>query len=211
MAAERKVEMNVIASVDSSRASLGLQNAWQETRAADDASESAAASANKKVNVALAAKQQLNVSILQASAQVSISAGDQPQALLFRSAIDRINDLLASELGPNAIQNAAVSQDNSPEATAGRILSLSTGFYDSYARQHPGEDPEQVAQNFVDVIRGGFERGYNEARNILEGLGVFAGEVRSGVERTFELVQKGYDDFLWKTVDGLKTSSDQSA
>jgi hypothetical protein len=208
MAAERRDEMSAIASVDSSQASLGLQNTRTETKAAEGVSENTAASANKKVNVALAAKQQLNISILQASAQVSISAGDQPQSLLFRSAIDRINDLLASELGPNAIQNAAVSQDNSPEATAGRILSLSTGFYDSYVKQHPGEDPEQVAQNFVNVIRKGFEQGYREATNILEGLGVFTGNVKSGVESTFDLVQKGYDDFLWKTVDGLKTSSD---
>jgi hypothetical protein len=207
MAAERMGEMSAIASVDHSRASLGVQNTRQETRATDDTSESAAASANKKVNVALVAKQQLNISILQASAQVSISAGDQPQSLLFRSAIDRINDLLAPELGSNAIQNAAVSQDNSPEATAGRILSLSTGFYDSYAKQHPGEDPEQVAQNFVNVIRKGFEQGYREATNILEGLGVFTGNVKSGVESTFDLVQKGYDDFLWKTVDGLKTQT----
>ncbi|MDR1934704.1 MAG: DUF5610 domain-containing protein [Candidatus Accumulibacter sp.] len=199
--------MSAIASVDSSQTSLGLQNTRPETKAVDGASENAAASAGKKVNVALAAKHQLNISILQASAQVSISAGNQPQALLFQSAIDHINSLLAPELGPDAIQNAAASQDNSAEATAGRILSLSTGFYESYARQHPGEDPEQVAQNFVNVIRKGFEQGYNEAKNILEGLGVFSGEVKSGVEKTFELVQKGYDDFLSKTLEGLKTST----
>ena len=198
---------DAIASVDYSRTNVGWQNARTETRAAEGVSENAEAAAGKKVDVALAARQQLNVSILQASAQVSITAGDQPQALLFQSAIDNINSVLASELGPNAIQNAAVSQDNSPEATAGRILSISTGFYESYARQHPGEDPEQVAQNFVDVVRRGFEQGFNEARDILEGLGAFAGEVRSGVERTYALVQNGYDDFLSKTLEGMKNSA----
>ena len=198
---------DAIASVDYSRTNVGWQNARTETRAAEGVSENAEAAAGKKVDVALAARQQLNVSILQASAQVSITAGDQPQALLFQSAIDNINSVLAPELGPNAIQNAAVSQDNSPEATAGRILSISTGFYESYARQHPGEDPEQVAQNFVDVVRRGFEQGFNEARDILEGLGAFAGEVMSGVERTYALVQNGYDDFLSKTLEGMKNSS----
>ena len=197
----------IIASVDYSRTSVGWQNARTETRAAEDASENTEAVAGKRVNVALAARQQLNISILQASAQVSISAGDRSQALLFQSAIDNINSALASELGPNAIQNAAVGQDNSPEATAGRILSISTGFYESYARQHSGEDPEQVAQNFVNVIRKGFEQGFNEARGILEGLGAFAGEVRSGVEKTYALVQNGYDDFLSKTLEGMKNSS----
>jgi hypothetical protein len=100
----------------------GIAERTDGNEGADGASENAAASAGKKVNVALAAKHQLNISILQAFVRVSISAGDQPQALLFQSAIDHINSLLALELGPNAIQDAATSQDNSAEATAGRIL-----------------------------------------------------------------------------------------
>ena len=108
------------------------------------------------------AKHQLNVRILEASARVSLTAGDDSLSLVFRSAIDRINELLSPELGPNALQSAASGQDNSPEATAERILSLSTAFYDSYARQHPGEDPEETAKNFVALIRGGFEKGLVE-------------------------------------------------
>jgi hypothetical protein len=150
-------------------------------------------------------KHQLNVQILEASANVSIAAGDKSQALLFRSAIDHINELLAPELGPNAIENAVANGvDASAEATAARIVSLSTGFYESYARQHPGDDPEQLVTNFVNLIRGGFEKGFGEARDILEGLGVFNGEVQSGVQKTFELVQKGYDDFLAGKLDAIK-------
>ncbi|MBS1189199.1 MAG: hypothetical protein H6R10_991 [Rhodocyclaceae bacterium] len=141
------------------------------------------------------AKNELNVQILQASAEVSIQAGDQSQALLFRSAIDRINELLAPELGLDAIQGK-MSEDNSPEATAGRIVSLSTGFFDTYAAQHPGEDPGKLAKDFVDLIRGGFEKGFNEAKDILQGLKVFNGDIESGVMKTYELVTKGYDDFL---------------
>ncbi|MCE1172405.1 MAG: DUF5610 domain-containing protein [Azovibrio sp.] len=140
-------------------------------------------------------QQASNVRIMEASMSVSIKAGDDSMALLFRSAIDRINEVLAPEQGPDAIQNA-MGQDNSPEATAGRILSLSTGFYEAYAAQHPGEDPETLASNFVDLIRGGFEKGFNEAVDILKGLQVFQGEVESGVMKTYELVQKGLDDFL---------------
>ncbi|MDR2113422.1 MAG: DUF5610 domain-containing protein [Candidatus Accumulibacter sp.] len=149
---------------------------------------------------AAALKQQLNVQILEASAKVSLTAGDQPLALVFRSAIDRINELLGPELrepepGAGALPEVA-AQDNSAEATAGRILSISTGFYESYAQQHAGEDPEAIAKNFVSLIRGGFEKGFGEARNILEGMNVFNGEVQSGVMKTYDLVQKGYDDFL---------------
>lgn len=140
-------------------------------------------------------RDELNVQILQASADASLKAGNQPQALLFRSAIERINELLAPTLGPEAIQ-AKMSEDNSPEATAGRILSLSTGFFDAYAAQRPNDDPEQVARDFVDLIRGGFEKGFNEAKEILQGLKVFSGDIESGIMKTYELVHKGYDEFL---------------
>jgi len=147
------------------------------------------------------ARDELNLQILQASAEVSLNAGNQSQALLFRSAIDRINELLAPTLGPDALQ-AKMSEDNSPEATAGRILSISTGFFDAYAAQRPNDDPDQVAKDFVELIRGGFERGFNEAKEILQGLQVFNGDIESGVLKTYELVSQGYDDFLASKLGG---------
>ena len=44
------------------------------------------------------ARDQLNVQILQASAEVSLKAGNQSQTLLFRSAIERINELSGIDL-----------------------------------------------------------------------------------------------------------------
>lgn len=141
------------------------------------------------------ARDQMNMQILQASAEVSLKAGDQSQALLFRGAIERINELLAPTLGTDAIQ-ARMGEDNSPEATAERILSLSTGFFDAYAAQRPDDDPDQVAKDFIGLIRSGFEKGFNEAKEILQGLKVFSGGIESGVMKTYELVSKGYDEFL---------------
>jgi hypothetical protein len=138
-----------------------------------------------------------NAQILEASLQVSIQAGNDGLALLYRTAVDEINTALESTLGPNAIQNA-MSQDNSPEATAGRIVSLSTAMFDVYAARHPGKDLAEVAQDFVNVIRGGFEQGYQEAEDILNSLGVLSesSPIAQGISKTFELVQKGYDDWL---------------
>jgi len=159
----------------------------------------------------ISARDQLNVQILQASAEVLLTAGDQSQALLFRGAIERINELLSPTLGPDAIQ-AKMSEDNSPEATAGRILSLSTGFFDAYAAQRPDDDPDQVAKDFVDLIRGGFEKGFGEAQEILQGLKVFSGDIESGVMKTFELVNNGYDEFLAsKLSSGQKMESAPAA
>lgn len=141
-----------------------------------------------------ALKQQQNAAIVEASLAVSLEAGNQPLALVLRSAIDRINELLAPELGPNAIENAA-EQDFTPEATAERIVSLSTGFFDAYRRQHPELDDAAALGGFMDTIRRGFEQGFRDAEKILDGLGVLGGDIADGINRTYALVQQGYADF----------------
>ena len=153
-----------------------------------------------------ALRKDLNVGILQASMEVSIRSGDQSQALLFRSAIEGINEALAPTLGADAIQNA-MGQDNSAEATAGRIVSMSTAFFDAYAARRPEDDPETVLRDFMDVIRGGFEKGFGEASDILSGLGVFNGAVEADVTKTRELVLQGYDRFM---LERLPTSDQQA-
>ncbi len=141
------------------------------------------------------ARASLNSAIVQTSLNVAISAGNEPMALLLKSAITGINEELEPVLGKDAIQNAAANQDNSAEATASRIVSLSTAFYDAYREQNKLEDNEQSRSQFVDVIRGGFEKGFKEAQQVLEGLKVLGGEVAAGIDRTYELVMKGFDDF----------------
>lgn len=155
---------------------------------------------------------QLNTQILQASMDVSIKAGDDSMALLYRTAIDRINELLAPEFGPDALQ-AAMQQDNSAEATAGRILAAATGFFDAYAAHYPDKDAETVLRDFVDLVRGGFEKGYGEASDILKGLGVLdeGSDVAAGIQKTFDLVQKGFDDFLATKLAALQPKDETQA
>ncbi|TLS19965.1 MAG: hypothetical protein FDZ72_00610 [Betaproteobacteria bacterium] len=145
-------------------------------------------------------RQQQNKEILQASLEVSIQAGNDSQTLLLRTAIDSINETLGGSADSEYLQKAAAEQDNSPEATADRILSFSTALYAAYAANHPDGNPDQVAQDFVSLIRGGFEKGFNEARDILKGLNVLSGDVEVGIGRTYQLVQKGLDDFLGQLV-----------
>ncbi len=163
----------------------------------NDANVSDARLPSTSAGISQAVQQSVNMQILQASARVSLIAGEQSLTLLYRSAIDRINDALAPQLGPNAIQNAIASGvDTSPEATANRILSFSTAFFEKYAAQNPGKDPDRLVSDFVALIRGGFEKGFNEAKKILDGLGVLKGGIADGIQQTWDLVQKGYDNFL---------------
>ncbi len=137
---------------------------------------------------------QLNISIMQASMSVSISSQNEPLALLFKTAVDSLNETLKPEFGENAIQNA-MNQDNTPDGTAGRIVSMSTGFFDAYKQIHKDQDPEVTLKNFMAAIRDGFETGYKEASNILDGLNVLNGDIASNIDKTYQLVTKGYSDF----------------
>lgn len=136
----------------------------------------------------------LNGEILTASLEVSIRSGNEPLQLTFRSVIDNLNEILKPDFGADAIQNAA-SQDNSPEGTAGRIVALSTGFFEAFAAQRPEDDPNQVLDDFLDVIGRGIAQGFAEARDILDGLGVLQGDIASNIDRTEELVQQGLAAF----------------
>lgn len=135
-----------------------------------------------------------NSAVLQSALTTSISAKNEPLTLLYRSAIDHLNEVLQADLGENAIQNA-MGQDNSPEATAERIVSMSTGFYEAFSARYPNEDPGVVLEKFMDTIRSGFEQGFSEASDILSGLGVLEGDIETGINKTYELVMQGYADF----------------
>ncbi len=170
--------------------------------ASGDASVRAASNAQDPVKpadethgtVAAKAKAELNVSIVQASLSVSIASGNDPLALIYKTAITSINEELKAQFGEDAIQNA-VSQDNTPEGTASRIVALSTAFYDTFRKQEVGKDEAQVLKTFLDTLRGGVDRGFKEARGILEALKVLDGDVASNIDKTYALVQQGFADF----------------
>lgn len=156
------------------------------------------------------AKAQLNAAIVSSALNVAIGAKDDPMALLLKSALTGINEALKDQFGDNAIERA-VGQDNSAEGTAGRIVALSTAFYDAFRQQHVGEDPDQVLQKFIDTIRGGAERGFKEARDILKGLSVLNGGIADTIDQTEALVRQGYADFEAAHRQGGKDGQDNTS
>ncbi|PCI66461.1 MAG: hypothetical protein COB26_11230 [Piscirickettsiaceae bacterium] len=143
------------------------------------------------------AKKQLNSSILEST--INLSTGDSPQALVLKAALEGINEALSASLGADAIQHAyAAGLDVSPEATANRIVSLSTAFFPQYQAAHNEFDDNVDAARaaFIDVIRGGVETGFAEAKDILDALDVLNGEIASNIDKTYELVQEQLDAFV---------------
>ncbi|MBL3600870.1 MAG: DUF5610 domain-containing protein [gamma proteobacterium endosymbiont of Lamellibrachia anaximandri] len=141
-------------------------------------------------------RMELNAQIVSASAEFQSGAAGQPQALLFRSAIEKLNELLLPELGGNAVQQAADSGiDFSPEATAERIVGFATGFFPAFLDTHSNEDPQAALDEFMQIIRDAIEQGFSEAREILDGLSVLEGDIAANIDTTFELVLEGLERF----------------
>jgi hypothetical protein len=174
---------------------LSVGSATAVTSDAASSTAAATASGTAPVSAEQQNRARLNTSIMQASLSVAISSKNQPQALLFSSAINGINEALAPQLGANAIQNAAASQDNSAQATADRIVSGATGMYAAFKAQHPDETGDAALKDFMSTIRGGFEQGFGEAAGILGGLGVLDGDISAGINQTHDLVEQGFDAF----------------
>ncbi|MCP4322591.1 MAG: hypothetical protein GY787_12250 [Alteromonadales bacterium] len=144
-------------------------------------------------------KKLLNASILESTMKYEGTVASQPQALLLKTALEGINEAL-KELGFEKTVEESVDEgiDVSPEATAERIVAFSTNFFPLYLEQHPEMNEQEALTKFVDVIGGGIDQGFSEAKDVLSGLNVLEGDIASNIDKTYELVQKGLADFIEK-------------
>lgn len=152
-------------------------------------------------SVSVTAKKQLNAAIIESSLKFSQSIGDKPLSLVLKTALQGINEALQQSAGVDAsatsIEDAYESGvDYSPEATADRIVSFSTQLYGAYREQNPELSEEESVSNFVDIIRGGIDQGFDEAKDILESLSVLEGDISADIDKTYEFVQSGLQSFV---------------
>ena len=74
------------------------------------------------------------------------------------------------------------------------------------AVEHRSETPSEAAQSFVDLIGVGVDRGFAEARDILDSLKVLQGDIATNIDKTYDLVQEGLKNFL----DSFQTAESES-
>ena len=147
--------------------------------------------------ISVSQKKQLNAAIIESSLKFSKSIGDQPLSLLLKTALQGINEALKAGGVDSNVEEAYESGiDFSPEATAERIVAFSTQFLASYREQHPEMNEEQSLTAFVDIISGGIEQGFAEAKDILGALKVLGGDIATNIDKTYELVQQGLQSFV---------------
>lgn len=125
----------------------------------------------------------------QSEDSVSVSFQDLYKGLSItgKQIIDAINQQLG-DFAPGGIQNLK-PEDVTPEATADRIVTGSTAFFDAYAKQHPDLQGEDLINSFMAEIKKGIGQGYDDAVKILDGLGAFNYDgVKDGIEKTKSLI-----------------------
>lgn len=142
-------------------------------------------------------KKEQNSAIVRSQMEVSLKMGNEPMALLYKTALSAINEALDPTQETKPIQTAYDNKiDVSPEATATRIVSLATGFFQAFQQQNPDIAPEESLNKFMSVISGGIETGFKDARDILESLSVLDGKIATDIDSTYDLVQEGLKHFV---------------
>ena len=111
----------------------------------------------------------------------SRAPGFDAQATLANRLTERLG------LEPGAL--AGKTNDYTPEKVAGRIL----GFIEQrlQTEQAAGADPAKL-QSLLEQARSGVEKGFAEARKILDGMGVLQGKVASDIDDTYQKIQDGF-------------------
>jgi hypothetical protein len=90
----------------------------------------------------------------------------------------------------------AAGLDWSAEATSDRIVAGTTALLGVFARQHPELSDEVLLARFEDMIRGGIDRGYQQALSILEAVSTFTPEVRELGQRTIAMTHDKLTSWL---------------
>lgn len=117
------------------------------------------------------------------------SATAQPGARNAPDAQATLANRLAERLGLEPGALAGKANDYSPEKVAERIL----GFIEQrlQSEQAAGADPDKL-KKLLDQARDGVEKGFAEARKILDGMGVLQGKVASDIDDTYQKIQDGF-------------------
>ncbi len=155
-------------------------------------------------------KQKLNAAIMENQLKLSSGDDDNSMKLLYKTALEGINKELEGEFGPNAaekIKNSGV--DTTPQATADRIVGFATAFYQKYAEQNPDMPEEERLDKFLALVGGGVDKGFEDARGVLDGLGVLNGKIADDIDSTYSLIQDGFAKFREMILNPDKTTEDQ--
>ncbi|MDQ5905590.1 MAG: hypothetical protein QG590_71, partial [Pseudomonadota bacterium] len=98
-------------------------------------------------------------------------------------------------------------QKTTAAGAADQIMSLITQFLEALKQKQAGEDGAANLKDLVATIRDGFEQGYEEAMNLLKGMGVLSDDMASEFARIHDLVLKGLSDLESAQSSGIGSNA----
>lgn len=115
---------------------------------------------------------------------------------------------LAEKLGVPPGSLSGSRDDYTPEKVAGRIL----GFIEQRLQSEAaaGADPVKL-DKLLTQAREGVEKGFAEARKILDGMGVLKGQVAGDIDDTYKRIQDGFGDLDKRFGSAAPSASDKVA
>ncbi|WP_319381466.1 DUF5610 domain-containing protein [Thiomicrorhabdus sp.] len=125
--------------------------------------------------------------------------------ITYQSAIEKLNERLSADLGLDSQAEPLINQKRleeqggmdywSPENTASRIVQGSTAFLGAFQNAHPELEGDALIERFVEVIGGGIDQGFADAKGFLGELDVYEGSIADTVEQTYQEVQRMLNEF----------------
>jgi hypothetical protein len=115
---------------------------------------------------------------------------------------------LAEKLGVPPGSLSGSRDDYTPEKVAGRIL----GFIEQRLQSEAaaGADPAKL-DKLLSQAREGVEKGFAEARKILDGMGVLKGQVAGDIDDTYKRIQDGLGNLDKRFGSAVPSASDKVA
>lgn len=129
---------------------------------------------------------------------------DYAQKVLKNSLAERLDQAFAEAgVDIDTVELLESGLDTSPEATAKRIVDFSTGFFAAFKSNNKDLQGTDQVDSFTAMIKDAVKKGFEDAGQILSGIGQISAAVQSGIDKTRELVMKGLDDFANKEKQSL--------
>ncbi len=115
-----------------------------------------------------------------------ILSADKTQKILEHELIGKLEERFKLE-GIDTDKLRGLNPDDfTPDKVAGRILKfIELGI------SRAGDDEEK--QKMLGQARKGVEQGFKDAREILDAIGVLQGKVKEDIDKTYDLIQAGFD------------------
>ena len=125
-------------------------------------------------------------------------SNDKAMGIVLERAMDKLRSVVSD--AKKALGISDTDQiDTSAEATGNRIADFALGAFDKWSANHKEVTGDEAKKQFIDFIGSAVKQGISEARSILTSLSALSSDVNTNIDKTWEVIQNRFNDFLGAT------------